>query len=437
MTFDVYPRRVASLLLRFAIYISPDDTLSWGHGMLNELDHVEGRWSALLWAIGGAGVLAKHAMLAIISPNSHRSTVSSASELFPNEGSMRKTTLFVVCACIVASLLFFLAPVFRQAFHVSLAQWHDVIHVQSMFDRQRQDSDPELEAIARKAENNLDAEGLAFVAARTTDQSESARLAEKAVHLEPNLTWIYAVVAVNNPSLPEIDEWVPILQQSDPQNALPSFIVAEKIDIEEVLRKQTARRVEEKPVIWQNAMAEAFQSAKLDDYLARLTALDRRVLLRYRVDDPFQALSEERWYGVPSYAAQDSSLYARSVLESGSTLEFRKDRKGAFEKYLSVARFGQILGSAGGFFLGRDLQESHKRLAAISEQEGNLAEAAFYNSLAEQTDRAQQAELVSLAISSKGSAVSHWNAFLTRVSGLLAPFLGRPFANLCARHRSS
>ena len=425
MTFDVYPRRLASLLLRFAICISPEDTLSWGYGMLSELNHVEGSWSALLWAIGGAGVLAKHALLAMILPNSHRSTVSSASELFSQEGSMRKNTLSAIGVCIVASLLFFLAPVFRQAFHVSLAQWHDVIHVQSMFDIQRQDSDFELVAIARKAANNHDAEGLAFVATRTTNQSESARFAGEAVRLDPKLTWIYAVVAVQNPSLSAVSQWLPLLKQADPQNALLSFIVAEKIDIEEILRKKVARREEEKPVIWQNAMADAFQSAKLDNYLARLTELDRRVLLRYHVDDPFQALSEDRyWYGLPSYASQDSSFHARSLLESGRTLESRGDRKGAVAKYLSVARFGQMLGPAGGLFLQGDLQEAYKRLGAISEQEGNLAEAAFYASLAEQTDRAKQAELISLGIRSRGSVVSHWNAFLVRVCGLLALFSG-------------
>ena len=55
-----YPRWVAGLLLRFAIWIAPHDTLDWGHGMLSELDHVQGDWAALIWAMGGAGVLAKH-----------------------------------------------------------------------------------------------------------------------------------------------------------------------------------------------------------------------------------------------------------------------------------------------------------------------------------------------------------------------------------------
>ena len=129
MTPPAFSRSVAIALLRFAIWIAPHDTNDWGRGMLSELNHVEGNWSALIWSIGGAGVLAKHAIVAMVFPGSHRRTVSTASELFEKEIPMRKTALAVIASCIVASLLFFLAPTFRQAFQVSLAQWNDVLHV--------------------------------------------------------------------------------------------------------------------------------------------------------------------------------------------------------------------------------------------------------------------------------------------------------------------
>jgi len=419
-----YPRRIAAQLLRFAIWIAPHETLDWGQGMLSELNHVQGNWTALIWAVGGASVLAKHALLSVIIPGSHRRTLSSASEVFSQEGPMRKTTLAAIGACIAGSLFFFLAPVYRQAFHVSLAQWHNVIHVKSMLDAQGPDPDPELATLARKAAKNHDAEGLAFVAARTTNKSEVARLAEEAVHLDVKLTWIYAVVAVRYPSLPEINQWVPLLQRSDPQNALPNFIVAEIIDIDQVVREKIPHRVEEQPAAWQNAMAAAFQPPKFDNYLARLIDLDRRVLLRYHVDDPFQTISGDCWYGLPSYAIADSASYAHSLLESGRTLEAGGDRQGAFEKYLTVARFSQMLGPAGAVFLGRELQEACNRLAALSQEGGNKVEAAFYASLADQTDRAEREELFSLRKRVKGSDVSHWNSFVVKASGLAILFTG-------------
>ena len=48
-------------------------------------------------------------------------------------------------------------------------------------------------------------------------------------------------------------------------------------------------------------MDAAFQSPKLDNYLDRQKQLDHRVLSRYRLDDPFQAVSGEDWYGFPNY----------------------------------------------------------------------------------------------------------------------------------------
>ena len=85
-----YPRRVATLLLRFAIWIAPHDTLDWGHGMLSELNHVHGSWAALIWAMGGAGVLAKHAVLAVVLPGSNRRTASWASRA-PSDASQSRT----------------------------------------------------------------------------------------------------------------------------------------------------------------------------------------------------------------------------------------------------------------------------------------------------------------------------------------------------------
>jgi len=377
-----YPRRVATLLLRFAIWIAPHDTLDWGNGMLSELNHVQGSWAAVIWAMGGAAVLAKHAVLAVILPGRHRRTVSSAGELFAKEGPMRKTTLAAIVACTVASLLFFLAPVFRQAFHVSLAQWHDVLHIRRPLDYQ--ESDPELEGLARKADQNHDAEGLAFAAIRHWNESESARLANEAVHLDPKLTWIYAVIAVQHSSLSEIDRWVPELEQWDSQNALPHFIVAEKIDIDQVVREKIPHRVEEQPPAWQNALAAAFGSPRLDNYHNRLKELDRRVLLRYGLNDPYQAIWGERWYGLPTLTAWDSSRYAQSILESGEILEVQGNRRGAVERYWAVVRFGQMMGSAGGFMMRRVVRDAYKQLGTLSEKVWHNEEAAFYASLAAQ-----------------------------------------------------
>jgi hypothetical protein len=414
-----YPRRLATLLLRLAIWIAPHDTLDWGHGMLSELNHVRGNWAALLWAIGGAGVLAKHAMLAVILPGSHRRTVSSATELFSKETPMRKTTLAAIGACVVASLLFFLAPVFRQAFHVSLAQWHDVFHAKLSFGYRS--SDPALDALAKKAEQNHDAEALAFVAVRYPNEIQRARLADEAVHLDQDLTWLYAVAGTAYLSPSEIDRRVSLLKQWDPENGLPHLFAAQKIGATVTYSKEFPMGKLEQSPAWEKEMDAAFQSPKLDTYLDRQKQLDLRVLSRYRLDDPFQAASGEDRYGFPNYGVWECALYAQSLLESAKMLESRGDRKAAFEKYWAVARFGEMMGEGAGytFVMRKDMKEAYTRLGALSQMDGNKAGAAFYASLADQFDKAAEKELTLLRSSLSGSDVSHWNAFTLRFAGLL------------------
>jgi hypothetical protein len=417
------PRRVAALLLRLTIWIAPHDTRDWGLGMLSELNHVEGNWSALIWALGGAGVLAKHAMLAVIFPGNRRRTVSSASELFAKEIPMRKTNLAAIGACVVASLLFFLTPMFRQAFRVSLGQWHDVLHVQSFG---YPSTDPGLDALAQEAEQNRDAEGLAFVANRYPNEMQRARLADKAVHFDPNLTWLYGVAGTGYLSPSEIDRRVSLLKQWDPGNALPHLIAAQRIGATVTYSKEFPLGKVEESAAWEKEMDAAFHSPKLDTYLDRQNQLDHRVISRYRLDDPFQAASDGNGYGFPSYGVWYCSLYAESLLESGQTLEFRGDRKAALEKYWTVAHFGQMMSMDGEltFFMSKHVKNAYSRLGAISQTGGNHAAAAFYASLADQVDRAAERERTLLGSRFIGSGVSHWNAFTLRLSGLLMLLCG-------------
>jgi hypothetical protein len=171
-------------------------------------------------------------------------------------------------------------------------------------------------------------------------------------------------------------------------------------------------------------MAAAFQSPKIDNYLGRLKELDRRVLLRYHVNDPVQILGNYCWYVLSSYGGWDSSRYADSLLESGKILEARSDSKGAFEKYWTVARFGQMIEPVSGFYVRHNLPEAYKRLRTLSEQEGNKVEAAFYASLANQAAIAQRAERIALSERFNGGDVSDWNAFLVKLSGLTILFSG-------------
>jgi hypothetical protein len=417
VTSETYLRRVAGSLLRLALKVAPQDSVVWGQAALAELNYVKGDWPALAWAFGGAVVLTKRAMLSLILPGRRRTAISSKPEIFAKEGPMRKATLAAVGACAVASLLFFLAPVFRQAFQASLAQWHGLADFTPYADRR---PSPELEAVAGLAEQNHDAEGLAFVAMRHPKESESARLADEAVQLDSNLTWVYAVVAMSYPTLPQIERWVPKIEQLDPENALPYFIVAEAIDIDQGLHDKVPKKTSDESPAWKKAMASAFQSPKLDNYLDRLKALDRRVILRYGFDDLYQALDNPGWFLLPSYSAWDSCRYAELVLQSGETLEARRDLTGARDRYLAVARFSQMTTPAGVLLLYGKVnipQEAYKRLQAFSEKDGLQEQARLYASLAAQAERAKENDWIVRQNRFGDSDVTRWSANLVKTSG--------------------
>jgi len=416
MSANAFPRRLATLLLEAAISIAPHEALDWGRAMLGELRHVEGNWSALFWSLGGAGVLAKHALVALVFPAANRSALPAGGDLFSKEAPMRKATLGITAACVLASLLFFLAPVFRQAFRISLLQWHYVLHASV---RAGDTADAELGALERKAEENRDAEGLAFVATRHPYGAKSVQLAEAAVQLDPRLTWIYAPVAeYATPyySFPQIDRWGVALEKYDPQNALPHLMVAEKIDLDQVDHERVPHDVADEPAAWKDAMAAAFQCAKLDDYSAKRTELDRRVMAHYHITDPLQA-ENDGLIGLPSYGVWDSYRYSTLLLKSAEDLESRGDRKGAYEKYSVIVKFGELLSETRFYLRFENFDEALTRLEALSRKDGNEAQAELYASLLERNEKQFQEKLAELHARRGGDSVPRWNAFVARASG--------------------
>jgi hypothetical protein len=373
-----YLRQAATALMESAIRIAPQDSREWGQAMRSELDYVEEPWGALRWAFGGASVLARRALASFFFPSRRGQGIPGGTSLFARDVPIREAALAASAACALAALLFFTAPPFRQALRISFLPW---MRIAQHYPKDRQ---PRLEALAHRAEQQRDAEGLAFCAIRLSSSHKSARLAEEAVRLNPNLLWVYAVVAVRHPDLPEISQWLPRLRRWDPQNALFPLITAERNDIHHALREDGQTRGFENDLVWQRAMTAAFQSPKFDDYSDRAQELDRRVVLRYRFYDPEEVLFAAA-QGVLSYT--DCQRFADLLIRSGEDLEARGERKRALERYLTVAHFGQLIDSEGHTDLdhavGWRLQATaYQQLQALSLKEGRQAEASLFGYLA-------------------------------------------------------
>jgi len=410
---ETHLRQASTVLLESAIRIAPPDTRDWGRAMRGELRYVEGPWAGTMWAIGGASVLAKHALASLFIPGRRGQVGAPDGGLFAKSASLRRAALVTGGACALAALLFFAAPPFRQAFRVALKPYQMASgNIQ-----------PGFESLAKRAETRRDPEGLAFCAVRLQSPRESARLAEEAVRLDPNLLWVYAVVGMRNPGLPETGPWVEKLERWDPQNALFHLIKAESIEQAHFRRGVWSLPTKEQGQAWQSAMVGAFQSPKFDDYLDRVAQLNRRVVPRYGFYDPYEVQSREQ-IDLPVSAFENSERFAKSLLHSGADLEARGDPKGGRDKYWTVARFGQLIDSRGRTDFehraGTTLQAmAYRRLQASCEKGGDEAEAALFGYLAAKFDPAKAEHAGFPGESAFGLDTFRRNAAVVEISGLM------------------
>jgi len=410
---ETHLRQASTVLLDSAIRIAPPDTRDWGQAMRGELDYVEGPWAVAMWALGGSSVLAKQALVSLIIPGRYGQGMVPDGGLFAKSASLRKAALAIGGACVLAALLFFAAPPFRQAFRVALMPYQIAAgNIQ-----------PGLAALSKQAEVRHDPEALAFCAVRLQDPRESVRLAEGAVRLDPNLLWVYAVVGMRYPGLAETGPWVEKLEQWDPQNALFHLITAESIEQAHIRRGEWTPPTPDQERAWQSAMAAAFHSARFDDYLDRVAQLNRRVLPHYGFYDPYEVVSRDQ-INLPVHAFQNSERYAKSLLHSGGDLEARGDRKDGRDKYWTVARFGQLIDSQGHtdveHWMGTTLQAmAYSQLQASSEKEGNQGEAALFGYLASKFDPVKGQHAGFPPQSAFGLKTSERNAAVVQISGLM------------------
>jgi len=427
MNMALHPRRLAAAILRAALKITPPHLAEWGRAMLAELHHVEGDWSALAWAIGSTGVLAKHAFFSLFIPGHANPIATSGGNFFAKEKPMRKATLIGAIACLFASLLFFAAPTFRQAFQIALVQWHSI--VSSLYGGRYYEAEAAVNysAIIQKARANHNAEDLAFVAVHRWGAPGAAAEADEAVRMDSNLTWIYAVIASRNWASPELDAWIAKLEQFDPQNALPHLIAAEDAESRSVLSGKYRIGDYKTDPAWRSAVAAAFASTKLDTYADRMQQLDYDVSRRYGFSDPFQVESEYFLSLGIAPGIGNSVDYANSLVSTGDALEARGDYAGAAKQYWLVVHFGELLHPPQrrtlnayntGIFAAMFLETPYRRLAALYAKQGDQNQAQLFTYLADATEDTHKNTLSAIRQSLAGSPADRWNAAIVGVSGI-------------------
>jgi len=256
-----------------------------------------------------------------------------------------------VWIALALTLLLLAIPSFRQALHVLSVPVCDPTDWGS-----RVFPEKALRRIERSGDKEKYARALAFVALHSpkADDLRAMHAAEKAIALDPQLTWIAAKVSHATYSFPGYDPhpWIERLKAWDPENGFPYLLEADaNVHWWELpwskygATKGGMRSVLAAEPRWRMAMEKAFARPRLDLYSARQFALDRQVLEEQGVDRPDVLIGGLWSRPMPDVVAMNFyvDILVNDVGENAKKSGRTDDALSAYE---SIARFGERLESA-------------------------------------------------------------------------------------------
>lgn len=190
---------------------------------------------------------------------------------------------------------FFLLPSFRKALHVLPAA-----EVPSAWD-ENAFSEEVLARLEKSGDTPKYARALAYVALHSPDESRILPAAEKAIALDPQLTWISAQTSHANHLYPGYDPspWLDRLAAWDPDNAYVYLLKAGAAvhsgwETNKLTQKFSQGRLlaylAADPA-FRSAMEMALSAPRYDSYAQRQFEFDRKVLLENGLDRPDKLLS--------------------------------------------------------------------------------------------------------------------------------------------------
>jgi hypothetical protein len=296
------------------------------------LDSIDGSRQVLAWSLGSSFVLLKETLFEFLIPRS--GSGFSVPEWNPKDKAMRKLTLGICGVSLFTVLLLLLAPTFRQALDVSVSGWRRAFDQPAI-------SPARMQRLAQEARRERDAEFMAFAAMHLPPGKESLDLADEAVKLNPDLTWIYMALAQKMDPGPVSEVLIGRVVKWDPDNAAPRLALADALrgfpkQVNLVMNPQA-----DLPGPWLQGMAAAFAAPKYDTYLAEHMDLERSVMRRRKVDEPMLVMDALYSHGIPNMLLLRG--YARHLLIASQKEEAAGQIDQAWQSCWAVARFGQLI----------------------------------------------------------------------------------------------
>jgi hypothetical protein len=300
----------------------------------------------------------------------------------------RRRTVWIALAL---TLLLLAVPAFRQALAVFPVPGSNPTAWSS-----RAFSDRALRKIEQSGDTQKYARTLAFVALHSPDDLQAVRAGEKAISLDPQLTWISARISHATYLIPGYDPhpWIERLKAWDSQNAFP-YLLEASANVHGDWEKRWAKYNAATPALrealaaepaWRIPMDKAFAAPRVDFYWAQQFALDRQVLQEQGLDRPDMLMVAVWSQQIPELQAikfyQDIQL--KDVAESAEKVGHSQE---ALSACWTVARFGDRLHSDSWdssdssdsiveVFSVMLREQAYKRMIPLLRSEGRTEEAA-------------------------------------------------------------
>ena len=246
-----------------------------------------------------------------------------------------------------------------------------------------------LQRVARTGDKQKYARTLAYVALHNPDDHQAVRAAEKAIALDPQLTWICAQMSHATYLVPGHDPkpWIERLKAWDPDNAYVYLLEADAMvyrEWETRWAKYNAatgdlRRALAAEPRWRIPMERTFSAPHVDAYIERHFLLDRDVLLERGLDRPDMLGLAVSSAQLPNFCMLET--YAHYLqLEEGESEERARHAENALAAYRSIASFGQKLQGGSStpiehIFAAKFQEDAYQKMIPLLRREGRNLEA--------------------------------------------------------------
>jgi hypothetical protein len=301
--------------------------------------------------------------------------------------SVRSPRRLPVWIALAVSLAFLALPSFRNSLQIGPLTNHRDAWSSSAF------SERALNQIEKSGDKQKYARTLAYVALHSPDNQRQMLAAEKAVALDPQLTWIFEHLSQANYLSPAHDPapWINRLKAWDPDNGYVYSLEAGAViqsDWESHWEKLSPVNGELRQALvadprWRTSMEKAFSAPRMDMYTDRQFLLDREVLLERGLDRPDKLLMASADVAFPQFGLVQ--MYAdHLVLDVASSEESAGHIENALTIYQNVVSFAYKLQSGPTsferVFAAIILDKTLQKMGPLLRREGRTAEASAVES---------------------------------------------------------